>query len=54
LFGVLGETGVIGLLAVVSVVGAVCSLLVIPETARRSLEDINADAEGDLAPAPAE
>jgi len=54
LFGVLGETGVIGLLAVVSVVGAVCSLVVIPETARRSLEDINADAEGDLAPAAAE
>jgi MFS family permease len=53
LFGVLGETGVIGLLAAVSIVGAVCTLVVIPETAQRSLEDINADAEGDLAPAPA-
>lgn len=48
LFGVLGETGVIGLLAVVSVIGAVTTLLVIPETAQRSLEDINADAEADL------
>jgi Na+/melibiose symporter-like transporter len=53
LFGVLGETGVIGLLAAVSIVGAVCTLVVIPETAQRSLEDINADAEGDLAPAAA-
>ena len=52
LFGVLGETGVIGLLAAVSIVGGICTLVVIPETARRSLEDINADAEGDLASAP--
>ena len=49
LFGVLGEKGVIGLLAAVSVVGAVCTLVVIPETAQRSLEDINSDAESDLA-----
>ncbi|HUN43786.1 MAG TPA: MFS transporter [Acetobacteraceae bacterium] len=49
LFGILGETGVIGLLAAVSVVGAICTLVVIPETAQRSLEEINADAEGDLA-----
>ncbi|HUB13425.1 MAG TPA: MFS transporter [Acetobacteraceae bacterium] len=49
LFGVLGETGVIGLLAAVSVAGAICTLIVIPETAQRSLEDINADAEADLA-----
>jgi len=48
-FGALGETGVIALLAAVSVLGAICTMLVIPETARRSLEDINADAEGDLA-----
>lgn len=47
-FGVLGETGVIALLAALSVLGAVCTLLVIPETAQRSLEDINADAEADL------
>lgn len=49
LFGVLGETGVIALLAAVSVLGAICTMLVIPETAQRSLEDINADAEADLA-----
>jgi len=48
LFGVLGETGVIAMLAVVSVLGAIATLLVIPETAQRSLEDINADAESDL------
>ena len=50
LFGILGETGVIYLLAAVSIVGAVCTMLVIPETAQRSLEDINADADADLAP----
>jgi hypothetical protein len=49
LFGVLGETGVIYLLAMVSVVGAVCTMALIPETAGRSLEEINADAEADLA-----
>ena len=49
LFGILGETGVIYLLAVVSIVGAVCTMLLIPETAQRSLEEINADAEADLA-----
>jgi MFS family permease len=54
LFGVLGETGVIWLLAGVSVVGAICTMLLIPETAGRSLEDINADAEADLAPSGAD
>ena len=54
LFGVLGETGVIYLLAAVSIVGAVCTMLVIPETAQRSLEDINADADADLAPSGAD
>lgn len=49
LFGVLGETGVLYLLAAVSIVGAVCTITLIPETARRSLEDINADGDGDLA-----
>jgi MFS family permease len=48
LFGVLGQSGVIALLAAVSVLGAICTLVVIPETAQRSLEDINADAEADL------
>jgi len=54
LFGVLGETGVIWLLAAVSIVGAICTMLLIPETAGRSLEDINADAEADLAPSGAD
>jgi hypothetical protein len=54
LFGVLGETGVIWLLAGVSIVGAICTMLLIPETAGRSLEDINADAEADLAPSGAD
>jgi MFS family permease len=54
LFGVLGETGVIALLAGVSVLGAICTMLLIPETAGRSLEDINADAEADLAPSGAD
>jgi MFS family permease len=48
-FGALGETGVIALLAAISVLGAICTMLVIPETAQRSLEDINADGESDLA-----
>jgi hypothetical protein len=47
-FGALGETGVIALLAAVSVLGAICTMLVIPETAQRSLEDINTDSEADL------
>ena len=47
---ILGETGVIWLLAGVSVLGAICTMLLIPETAGRSLEEINADAEADLAP----
>jgi hypothetical protein len=38
----------------VSIVGAVCTMLVIPETAQRSLEDINADADADLAPSGAD
>jgi MFS family permease len=54
LFGVLGETGVIGLLAGVSILGAICTTILIPETAGRSLEDINADAEADLAPSGAD
>jgi len=49
LFGIIGETGVIYLLALVSVLGAVCTMALIPETARRSLEEINADGEADLA-----
>ena len=49
LFGVMGEQGVIWLLAATSLVGAACTLFVIPETARRSLEDINADGDARLA-----
>ena len=47
-FGALGEAGVIALLAALSVLGAICTMAVIPETAQRSLEEINADAEADL------
>jgi len=49
LFGVMGEQGVIWLLAATSLVGAACTMFVIPETARRSLEDINADGDTRLA-----
>lgn len=45
LFGIMGEQGVIWLLVVVSVIGGIAALVVIPETARRSLEDINADGD---------
>ena len=54
LFGVIGEQGVIWALAATSVVGAVCTMFVIPETARRSLEEINRDHDADLAVMPAE
>jgi MFS family permease len=54
LFGVLGETGVIWLLAGVSVAGAICTMVLIPETSGRSLEDINTDADADLAPSGAD
>jgi MFS family permease len=49
LFGTIGETGVIFLLAFISVVGAICTMLLIPETATRSLEEINSDGDADLA-----
>jgi MFS family permease len=39
----LGEVGVIGLLAVVSLIGAVLTATLVPETAGRSLEAINDD-----------
>jgi putative MFS transporter len=51
LFGVMGEQGVIWLLAASSLAGAACTMFVIPETARRSLEDINADGDTELATA---
>ena len=54
LFGVIGEQGVIWALAATSVVGAVATMLVIPETARRSLEEINGDHDADLVAAAAE
>jgi MFS family permease len=46
LFGAIGETGVIALLAGVSVLGAILTYTLLPETAGRSLEDINRDAGG--------
>jgi len=45
----MGEQGVIWLLALTSLVGAICTLFVIPETARRSLEEINTDGDAHLA-----
>jgi MFS family permease len=41
LFGLIGEGGVIALLAGCAVLGGVLSLIIIPETRGRSLEDIN-------------
>lgn len=41
----MGEQGVIWLLAATSLVGAACTMFVILETARRSLEDINTDGD---------
>jgi MFS family permease len=49
LFGALGEEGVILLLALVALVGAVCTMTLIPETAGRSLEDINGDSDAEIA-----
>ena len=54
LFGVIGEQGVIWALAATSVVGAVATMVVIPETARRSLEEINRDHDANLVAAAAE
>ncbi|WP_428491106.1 MFS transporter [Rhodopila sp.] len=54
LFGILGEQGVIWLLAATSLVGAACTIFVIPETARRSLEEINADSDVQVARAGAD
>ena len=54
LFGMIGEQGVIWLLAVTSVVGAIATMLVIPETARQSLEAINADGDAALVAAGAD
>lgn len=45
LFGIIGEQGVIWALAATSVVGAICTAFVIPETARRSLEEITDDGD---------
>jgi hypothetical protein len=51
LFGAIGERAVIALLAVIAVIGAICTMVLIPETAGRALEGINADDDGRLAPA---
>jgi MFS family permease len=48
LFARIGEVGAIAALAVTAVVGGILTLIIIPETRSRSLEDIN---EEDLAPA---
>jgi MFS family permease len=49
LFGAIGEMGTIGLLAACAILGGVLTIVLIPETRGRSLEDINAE---DMAVAP--
>ncbi|HEY6033179.1 MAG TPA: MFS transporter, partial [Kofleriaceae bacterium] len=48
LLGVIGEVKLMVVLAIVSLVGAALAFLVVPETARRSLEDINGDTDAAL------
>ena len=51
LFTHMGEAGVIGLLAGVALLGAVCTHLLVPETAGVSLETLNNDDLPQAAPA---
>lgn len=48
LLGAIGATSLMVVLAVVSLVGAALTYLVVPETARRSLEEINGDTDAAL------
>ncbi len=50
LFGRIGEVGTVLILAGLSLLGAICTQLLVPETSARSLEDINGEG---VAPAPA-
>jgi MFS family permease len=51
LLGVTGVTGLLYILAVVSIIGAVLTLIVIPEPKGRSLEEINGDSDAAIMPA---
>ena len=44
LFGAIGEVATVLILVALSVLGAVCTQLLVPETSARSLEDINGEA----------
>ncbi len=43
LFGRIGEAGTVLILAGLSLLGAVCTQLLVPETSARSLEEINGE-----------
>jgi PHS family inorganic phosphate transporter-like MFS transporter len=49
LLGVMSKSSLMIVLAVVSLLGAVLTFLVVPETAGRSLEEINGDSDAALA-----
>jgi MFS family permease len=49
IFGRIGETGAVGILGALALLGAWLSLRVVPETAGRALEEINADDDSVLA-----
>ena len=51
LFGAIGEVATVLILVALSVLGAVCTQVLVPETSARSLEDINGEAPA-AAPAP--
>jgi MFS family permease len=48
LLGIIGVTGLIYILAVVSLIGAMLTFIVIPEGKRRSLEEINGDSDAKI------
>jgi hypothetical protein len=49
LLGAIGRTSLLIALAVVALFGAAVTFLVVPETARRSLEEINGDTDAAIA-----
>jgi MFS family permease len=51
LLGITGVTGLLYILAVVSLVGAILTLVVVPEPKGRSLEEINGDHDAAIMPA---
>jgi hypothetical protein len=51
LLGVTGVTGLLYILAAVSLLGSVLTFIVIPEPKGRSLEDINGDSDAAIMPA---